>query len=122
VRASLSALSSRSLWHLKAYYYTQLVGDARNPPTILASADFEGIAVIDANPYLPGGRNWHINQNNFFRAARNLVIDLRRMPPGASATGLHWQVSQGAPSPSAILVSANGLYDQQPRCRTSGSR
>lgn len=29
-----------------AYYYSQLIGDARNPPTLLATADFNGIAVI----------------------------------------------------------------------------
>lgn len=32
-----------------AYYYTQLVGDAKNPPTLLASASFEGMAVIGAS-------------------------------------------------------------------------
>jgi hypothetical protein len=25
---------------------------------------------------------------------RNLIIDLRQMPPAATATGLHWQVAQ----------------------------
>ena len=35
-----------------------------------------------------------VNQNNFFRSVRNFVIDLTRMPASASATGLHWQVSQ----------------------------
>lgn len=29
-----------------------------------------------------------------FRSVRNFIIDLRRMPSSASATGLHWQVSQ----------------------------
>ena len=29
-----------------AYYYTQLIGDARNPPTLLASSSFSGMAVI----------------------------------------------------------------------------
>lgn len=29
-----------------------------------------------------------------FRSVRNLIIDVRRMPPSAKATGLHWQVSQ----------------------------
>lgn len=35
-----------------------------------------------------------VNQNNFFRSVRNFVIDLTKMPASASATGLHWQVSQ----------------------------
>lgn len=29
-----------------AWYYTQLIGDARRPPTIIAAANFVGIAVI----------------------------------------------------------------------------
>ncbi|KAI8998466.1 exo-beta-1,3-glucanase [Trametes punicea] len=79
-----------------AYYYTQLIGDARNPPTLLADAGFTGMAVIDADPYIPngGGAQWYVNQNNFYRTVRNFVIDLRQMPASASATGIHWQVSQ----------------------------
>ncbi|QRV92157.1 exo-beta-1,3-glucanase [Ceratobasidium sp. AG-Ba] len=78
------------------FYYTSMVGDAKNPPTLLASAGFSGIAVIDADPYIPGGggAQYWVNQNNFFRSTRNFIIDLRRMPASASATGLHWQVSQ----------------------------
>ncbi|KAF4604149.1 hypothetical protein EYR40_001332 [Pleurotus pulmonarius] len=37
------------------YYYTQLIGDARNLPTLLAAANFVGMAIIDADPYIPGG-------------------------------------------------------------------
>ncbi|RPD66327.1 exo-beta-1,3-glucanase [Lentinus tigrinus ALCF2SS1-7] len=79
-----------------AYYYTQLIGDARTPPTLLADATFTGMAVIDADPYIPGGggAQWYVNQNNFFRSVRNFVIDLRNMPASSSATGIHWQVSQ----------------------------
>jgi glucan 1,3-beta-glucosidase len=40
------------------------------------------------------GTQWYINQDNFFRSVRNVVIDLRQMPVSATATGLHWQVSQ----------------------------
>ncbi|KAF8595217.1 exo-beta-1-3-glucanase [Ceratobasidium sp. AG-I] len=78
------------------YYYTSMVGDAKNPPTLLAAASFSGMAVIDADPYIPGGggAQYWVNQNNFFRSTRNFIIDLRRMPASTSATGLHWQVSQ----------------------------
>ncbi|KAK7693686.1 hypothetical protein QCA50_003257 [Cerrena zonata] len=81
---------------IETYYYTQIIGDARNPPTLLAAPNFSGMAVIDADPYIPsgGGAQWFVNQNNFFRSVRNFVIDLRQMPAAASATGLHWQVSQ----------------------------
>lgn len=29
-----------------------------------------------------------------YRSVRNFVIDVSRMPPSTSATGIHWQVSQ----------------------------
>ncbi|KAK7049313.1 hypothetical protein VNI00_005914 [Paramarasmius palmivorus] len=80
-----------------AYYYTQLVGDAKAPPTLLASANFDGMAIIDADPYIPGGggAQWYTNQNNFFRSVRNFVLDTRRVDPTRSqGTGIHWQVAQ----------------------------
>ncbi|KAK4123046.1 glycoside hydrolase family 55 protein [Parathielavia appendiculata] len=75
------------------FYYTQLVGDAISPPTLKASADFSGMAVIDADPYDNTGKNWWTNQNNFFRQIRNFVIDLTAMPVEVGA-GIHWQVAQ----------------------------
>ncbi|KAG5643065.1 hypothetical protein DXG03_001622 [Asterophora parasitica] len=80
-----------------ALYLTQLIGDAKNPPTLLASSNFDGIAVIDANPYIPGGggAQYYTNQNNFFRSIRNFIIDTRLVAPERSqGTGIHWQVSQ----------------------------
>ena len=35
------------------YYYTQLIGDAKDPPTLLASSTFDGFAVIGMPFYLP---------------------------------------------------------------------
>jgi glucan 1,3-beta-glucosidase len=75
------------------YYYTQIVGDAVELPIIKASAKFAGMAVIDSDPYEDDGSNWFTNQNNFFRAIRNLVIDLTAVPQGSGA-GIHWQVGQ----------------------------
>ncbi|KAE8451175.1 hypothetical protein EG329_004339 [Mollisiaceae sp. DMI_Dod_QoI] len=74
-------------------YYTQFVGDAVTVPTIKATAGFQGIALIDSDPYAPGGINWYTNQNNFFRQIRNFVLDTTLMPVGAGA-GIHWQVAQ----------------------------
>lgn len=71
------------------YYYTQLVGDAINPPTLKASAEFEGMAVIDSDPYEDSGANWYTNQNNFFRQVRNFVIDITAQP-ASSGAGIHW--------------------------------
>lgn len=39
----------------RAYYYTQIIGDARAPPTLLAASNFSGMAVIGTQPCsLPG--------------------------------------------------------------------
>jgi hypothetical protein len=72
---------------LQMYYYTQMVGDALNPPTIKATAGFQGIAVLDSDPYdyTQGGKNWFTNHNNFFRQVRNFVIDLTAMPSNQGA-------------------------------------
>lgn len=69
------------------------MGSATDRPTLLAASSFEGIAVIDEDPYASDGSNWYINQNNFFRAVYNFKIDLTQMPP-SSGTGIHHQVSQ----------------------------
>ncbi|PHH68139.1 hypothetical protein CDD80_222 [Ophiocordyceps camponoti-rufipedis] len=74
-------------------YYTQLVGDASARPTLRPLLNFQGIAVIDSDPYADGGVNWWTNQNNFFRQVRNFKIDLTSLPK-TTGTGIHWQVAQ----------------------------
>ncbi|KAI1143934.1 glycoside hydrolase family 55 protein [Hypoxylon sp. FL0543] len=77
-------------------YYTQFVGDANDVPTIKATANFDGMGVIDADPYqYTNGlaTNWYVNQNNFFRQVRNFIIDIKDMPLEKGA-GIHWQVAQ----------------------------
>ncbi|KAF3769527.1 family 55 glycoside hydrolase [Cryphonectria parasitica EP155] len=75
------------------YYFTQLIGDATNPPTLKASAAFTGMAVIDSDPYEDDGSNWWVNQNNFFRQVRNFEIDITAQPVTEGAC-IHWQVAQ----------------------------
>jgi glucan 1,3-beta-glucosidase len=69
------------------------VGDALSLPVLKASASFQRIAVIDADPCADGGINWYTNQNDFFRQVRNFVIDVAGQPPNIG-TGIHHQVSQ----------------------------
>ncbi|KAI1299489.1 pectate lyase superfamily protein-domain-containing protein [Xylaria venustula] len=49
------------------YYYTQFSGDAINPPTIKGCDAFSGIALIDTDPYIPGGAGseWGVNIDAF---------------------------------------------------------
>ncbi|KAH9839344.1 exo-beta-1-3-glucanase [Rhodofomes roseus] len=95
-----------------AYYYTVLIGDAKVPPTLLASSSFSGIAVIDADPYIPNGygSQWYVNQDNFYRSTRNFVIDLRQTSDTSGVAGLHWQVSQ-ATSLVNIVVEMSTASD-----------
>ncbi|KAJ7303604.1 exo-beta-1,3-glucanase, partial [Mycena albidolilacea] len=93
-----------------AYYYTQLIGDARYPPTLLAAPNFVGIGVIDADPYIATGQ-FYDNTNNFFRSVRNFVIDLTQIPASSSdGTGIHWQVSQ-ATSLMNIVINMSTAPD-----------
>ncbi|XP_021952735.1 probable glucan endo-1,3-beta-glucosidase ARB_02077 [Folsomia candida] len=95
------------------YYFSQLVGDALNPPTIVAAPNFSGMAVLDANPYGAGGNNWYTNQNNFFRQVRNFVIDLTLTPTNSGATGMHWQVSQATSLINIRFVMSRALGTNQ---------
>lgn len=88
-------------------YYTQFVGDAVQVPTILALPSFEGIAVMDTDPYIPGanGAQWYTNQNNFYRQIRNFAIDISQMPENKGA-GIHWQVAQATSLQSIVFKMA----------------
>jgi hypothetical protein len=78
---------------LVQYYYTQMIGDALSPPTLIAASNFSGIGVIDSDPYGANG-NWFVNQDNFYRQIRNFVIDMTQTKATAGTTGIHWQVAQ----------------------------
>ncbi|THH29864.1 hypothetical protein EUX98_g4330 [Antrodiella citrinella] len=88
-----------------ALYQSQLIGDARNPPTLLASSNFAGFAVIDGNP-------GYGSTNNFFRSVRNFVIDLRQAPVNG-ATGLHWQVAQATSLMNIVFQMSTAAGNQQ---------
>ena len=101
------------------YYFTQMVGDAVNPPTLLASTSFAGIALIDSDPYLPGGANWWTNQNNFYRQVRNFVIDVSQV--SGSATGIHWQVAQATSLSHIVFKMATDGRNHQGLFMENGS-
>ncbi|XXG95201.1 hypothetical protein Hte_001461 [Hypoxylon texense] len=103
-------------------YYTQFIGEPTNPPTIKGCSDFQGIALFDTDPYIPGGNgaNWYINQNQFFRQIRNFIFDLTEMPSSTDdndqplvPTGIHWQVSQAC--------SLQNLVFKMPEATDDGS-
>lgn len=70
-----------------------MIGDANSPPTLKATSDFEGLGLIDADPYYGQGLNW-ASTTVFFRQIRNFAIDTTAIPAGKGATGIHWPSSQ----------------------------
>jgi glucan 1,3-beta-glucosidase len=87
------------------YYYTQFIGDAKSIPILKATAAFEGMGLIDADPYNNDGSNWFTNQNNFYRQIRNFVIDISA---AKAAAGIHWQVSQATSLQNIVFEMAKG--------------
>jgi glucan 1,3-beta-glucosidase len=55
-----------------------------------------GLGVISTDVYISGGSGaeWYLDTDNFFRQARNLIIDLVECTTPQVA-GIHWQVAQG---------------------------
>ncbi|RWA10633.1 hypothetical protein EKO27_g4493 [Xylaria grammica] len=110
------------------YYYTQFVGDPNDMPIIKGCDKFQGIALFDVDPYIPGasGRQWYINQNQFFRQIRNFRFDLNDMPESTAEndqdlvpTGIHWQVSQATSlqnlvfdMPTTSTTTAVGIFTE----------
>ncbi|KAH7098261.1 glucan 1,3-beta-glucosidase, partial [Auriculariales sp. MPI-PUGE-AT-0066] len=72
------------------YYYSAFIGDGRSWPTIQPFSNFTGAALIDAafvlrayasiDPDLGNDVHYYVNQNNFYRSLRNIILDLRTLP------------------------------------------
>lgn len=91
------------------WYFSQLIGNANDPPTLIAAPSFTGMGLLDSDPYVAGGGQWYTNQNNFFRQVRNFKIDLTRTPASAATTGIHWQVAQ-----ATSLVNIEFIMSTEP--------
>jgi len=104
---------------IRPAYFTQLIGDAANPPTLKATVDFQGFGLIDGNPYYTETLNWK-SVNVFFRQVRNFIIDTTAIDPARAATGMHWPTSQATSlqnivfnMPTATNVVHVGLFIEE---------
>ncbi|KIK76059.1 glycoside hydrolase family 55 protein [Paxillus rubicundulus Ve08.2h10] len=124
-----SAFNSNSPYkvfrNVKDFGGWRVIGNAKNPPTLLASPSFNGFAVIYADPYIPNGygTQWFINQDNFLRSVRNFIVDLRQVPSANSVIGFHWQVSQATSLVNVVVemstaagTNHQGLLMESGRC------
>ncbi|KAH6983653.1 pectate lyase superfamily protein-domain-containing protein [Ilyonectria sp. MPI-CAGE-AT-0026] len=94
---------------------TQVVGDATNWPTIIASKCFLGLGVLSTNEYTGNGfgpdgqdQEWFITTGNFYRQIRNLRIDITEAPAKQRVVGIHYQVAQATSLQYVEIVAANG--------------
>jgi hypothetical protein len=62
---------------------TQVIGDANDRLTLLASISFIGLSVLSTDKYTGGGtgsdrgnQEYYINTANFYRQIRNIIIDI----------------------------------------------
>ncbi|KAI9815139.1 MAG: hypothetical protein M1827_002982 [Pycnora praestabilis] len=78
---------------IKDYYYTQMIGNPNDPPTLKATANFAGFGLIDGDYYSTAYLAW-TSTNVFYRQVRNLVFDMTSMPSESKATGIHWPTAQ----------------------------
>lgn len=74
-------------------YYTNLIGDPNDVPTLKATASFSGFGLIDADHYYTSTLNWG-STNVFFRQVRNFILDMTAIPATSQATGIHWPTAQ----------------------------
>lgn len=108
-------------------YFTQMVGDALNPPTILVSSDWAisnqtgiGLAVFDSDIYIQGGsgNEWYAAQNNFYRQVRNFIFDLTNAPTTTAA--IHWQVAQATSLQNIVINMVPNPTTSAPASQQTG--
>lgn len=90
---------------LPVIYYTQMVGEPTNIPTIKYVSNNGDHRVLEV-----AGSWYHgANQDNFYRQIRNFVID---MTSCSSCTGVHWQVAQATSITNVYFKSGIGKNNQ----------
>ncbi|USW54691.1 Putative pectate lyase superfamily protein [Septoria linicola] len=90
------------------WYYTHMVGDANDLPVLKATSDFQGIGILDSDPYIIFQQQWYQNQNNFWRNVRNFVFDTTSVPLSVEMHGIHWQVSQASSIMNCVFICPEG--------------
>ncbi|KAH8812142.1 pectate lyase superfamily protein-domain-containing protein [Xylogone sp. PMI_703] len=94
---------------------TQVIGDANDRPTLVASSSFVGLGVLSTDEYSGGGtgidgldQEYYVNTANFYRQIRNIIIDITKAPDGQQVTCLHYQVAQATSLQNVELRAAAG--------------
>lgn len=110
---------------ISVIFGTQLIGDAADRPTIVASARFIGLGVLATDVYTGGGigtdgldQQWYVNTANFYRQIRNLRIDVTQTRSAQKVACLHYQIAQATSLQYVELIAKEGSQ-QRGMCKSS---
>ncbi|KAG8162100.1 hypothetical protein KVR01_007865 [Diaporthe batatas] len=94
---------------------TQVIGDANNWPTLIATKSFIGLGVLSTDEYTGGGigidgadQQYYVNTANFYRQIRNIRIDITQTRPTQGVACLHYQVAQATSLQDVELIATKG--------------
>lgn len=92
---------------------TNLIGNP-NPgqmAILKASAKFDGIALIDGDPYLSADPAYGTT-NVFYRQVRNFIFDTTSIPAGTTARGIHWPTAQATSIHNCVFKLSEAAGNQ----------
>lgn len=94
---------------------TQIIGDAKNWPALLATSSFIGTSVLSTDEYTGGGKGpdgldqeWFINTANLYPQIRNLRIDITGTRASQGVACIHYQVAQATSVQFVELIAKTG--------------
>ena len=102
------------------YYYTQMIGNPNDLPTIKATSNFTAFALIDGDQYQPGnaanpaGSLAFNSTTVFYRQIRNFILDTTSAASNVSINCVHWPTAQATSLQNVIfrLSDAPGTQHQ----------
>ncbi|KAK6542012.1 hypothetical protein TWF694_007783 [Orbilia ellipsospora] len=112
---------------IEIYFGTQMIGDALDPPLIVASSSFIGLGIFSSVGNHTGNRGtdpdgsvkeYHTSASNVYRQIRNFQLDLRKAPQTADGSspmcGIHYQVGQATSLSNIVFMMSQpshyGVY------------
>lgn len=113
---------------ISVYFGTQIIGDARNVPQLVASPRFVGLGLLSTDVYVSNGGigpdglslEWYIDTGRFYSQIRNLNIDIRRTNAHANICGLHYQVAQATSLHNVDLIANSSTVSNSRDARMRG--
>jgi nitrous oxidase accessory protein NosD len=98
-----------------------------NPPTLISSDTFVGLALLSTDKYWSDGlkgedkrdHEYFINTANFYRQIRNFIIDIRNTKRPRDMAGIHYQVAQATSLFNVkFFASTNADTEQANICKS----